>query len=369
MTVYKRAGQKMYTVYVTHSAGSVKRSTGTPSRNLALAMERMVADLAARRVWDLLDRVAVSTLAIGTLYDAYSKNALDALRAEMAAVDLEPHVTTYLMRLGAKVKPDTVLHYQFVLRQLVPKGAFYNVARFTSDALDAFLSSYPGAAGTRRKAHAALSGFANYLVTARVISANPLRGVKPAAAGPPRIRYEDVETLKKIADAQPSPYRELAYLLAGSGIEVSVALALKKRDVDHERKEIRAAGTKTYCRDRIVRVADWAWPRVPKLLWGMVPDAPLFPGINRWTASDKHREACKALGITDYQLRDHRHSYAVRAARAGTPAELIARQLGHANAVLVLKVYGRFMPSAQERDKWERIASAQDQQHSATQQA
>lgn len=70
-----------------------------------------------------------------------------------------------------------------------------------------------------------------------------------------------------------------------------------------------------------------------------------FPGIDRWEASDAHRAACKLAEIEDYQLRDQRHSYAVRAARGGTPAELIARQLGHANAVLVLKVYGRFMPS------------------------
>jgi hypothetical protein len=41
------------------------------------------------------------------------------------------------------------------------------------------------------------------------------------------------------------------------------------------------------------------------------------------------------------------------------PAELIARQLCHADAVLVLKVYGRFMPSPQDRDKWERIADVQ----------
>ncbi len=53
-------------------------------------------------------------------------------------------------------------------------------------------------------------------------------------------------------------------------------------------------------------------------------------------------------------------TYAVRAARAGTPAEIISRQLGHANAVLVLKVYGRFTPSAQERDKWEQIAALQN---------
>ena len=79
-------------------------------------------------------------------------------------------------------------------------------------------------------------------------------------------------------------------------------------------------------------------------------------------ASDAHRVACKLAEIEDYQLRDQRHSYAVRATRGGTPAELIARQLGHANAVLVLKVYGRFMPSQQERDKCERLAHLQDEE-------
>jgi hypothetical protein len=63
---------------------------------------------------------------------------------------------------------------------------------------------------------------------------------------------------------------------------------------------------------------------------------------------------------------DQRHSYAVRAARNGTPAEPIARQLGHANAVLVLKIYGRFMPSHQDRDKWESIGDIQDQESAAS---
>jgi hypothetical protein len=70
------------------------------------------------------------------------------------------------------------------------------------------------------------------------------------------------------------------------------------------------------------------------------PNDLLFAGNDRWTAGDAHRAACLRAEIHNYQMRDQRHSYAVRAARAGTPAELIARQLGHANAVLVLKVYG-----------------------------
>jgi integrase len=82
-------------------------------------------------------------------------------------------------------------------------------------------------------------------------------------------------------------------------------------------------------------------------------------------AQDHHKGACAQLGIEDYRIHDQRHSYAVRAARAGTPAELIARQLGHANAILVLKVYGRFMPSQQDRDKWELVAAAQDAERAA----
>ena len=61
-------------------------------------------------------------------------------------------------------------------------------------------------------------------------------------------------------------------------------------------------------------------------------------------------------------MRDQRHTYAVRAIRAGTPAELVARQLGHANAVLVHKVYGRFLPRQEERDRWEKIAHLQDEE-------
>ncbi len=163
----------------------------------------------------------------------------------------------------------------------------------------------------------------------------------------------------RLANAQPEPYRTLSALLGGTGIEISVALALHARDVDTARREIRAAGTKTHARDRIVRVAEWAWPYVAKHMALLTPNAPIFPHRDRWRAQDHHQAAYRTLGIEDYRIHDQRHSYAVRAARAGTPAELIARQLGHANAILVLKIYGRFMPSQQERDKRERIAASQ----------
>jgi integrase len=72
------------------------------------------------------------------------------------------------------------------------------------------------------------------------------------------------------------------------------------------------------------------------------------------------------VSFEGFQLRDSRHSWAVRAAKAGTPAEVIARQLGHASSAMVQKVYGRFMPDAHDRDKWERIAALQDEAARAT---
>jgi hypothetical protein len=103
---------------------------------------------------------------------------------------------------------------------------------------------------------------------------------------------------------------------------------------------------------------------VHRAVWGQRPAFHDDRSL-REQASDAHRAATKRAELEDYQMRDQRHSYAVRAARAGTPAELIARQLGHANAVLVLKVYGRFMPSQQDRDKWEKLADLQDQESAA----
>ncbi len=54
-------------------------------------------------------------------------------------------------------------------------------------------------------------------------------------------------------------------------------------------------------------------------------------------------------------------------ARAGTPLELVARQLGHRDVVMVARVYGRFSPNRQERDRWEAIAAALDAEKSLEQ--
>jgi integrase len=364
MTVYRKTGATVFTVAVPTRTGVVKRSTGTADRSTARAMDRMIEELGprGRRDWWALDLLASKRLTVAELYDWFRANDLDGLRVHLDDVDLEPYVAEWRARLTDRVAEETAEKYELYVRSLIIAGMPFPRSRFTLDVIDLWLGAYPAGRSTKRKAHTAMSVFAQELVRRRVLAVNPLRQVAMPRAAGPRLRYIDVAEMQRLADAQIEPHRTLSALLGGSGIELSVALALVRRDVDVQRREIRAAGTKTHCRDRIVRVAEWAWPYVERHIAKMLPNAPLFPGLDRFHASDVHRETCAALdpAIEDYQLRDQRHSYAVRAARAGTPAELIARQLGHVNAVLVLKVYGRFMPSQQERDKWEKIAAAQD---------
>lgn len=66
------------------------------------------------------------------------------------------------------------------------------------------------------------------------------------------------------------------------------------------------------------------------------------------------------MGGCCYTARDHRHTWAVRAVRSGWPIDAVARQMGHIDGTLVMKVYGRFLPQQGDRDRWEAMATARD---------
>lgn len=164
--------------------------------------------------------------------------------------------------------------------------------------------------------------------------------------------------------------RHLELILPGTAIEVSTALTLCVRDVRKVDREIEAPGTKTYNRHRVVHVAEFAWDAVLELMKGKLPDAPLFDRIpHRWRARDDHAATVTRLAARmpvlvipkPYTLRDHRHTWAVRAVRGGWPIHAVAEQLGHANGVLALKVYGRFQPKSEERARWEGEAQRIDE--------
>jgi integrase len=384
--VYRRKDHDAWFVAVPTRSGRVKRSTRTTHRATARAIERMLEELGPKglRAWDLLDRVEANTLTLGTLFDAFRNNDLDGLRARLADVDLGDHVDGWQQWLGDRVKRDTIEHYVTQLRTLIVEGMPYPRSRFTATAIANWLASRtalvqkrkpstksptrrkadpspkPVSGATKRKYRAAAQSFAAYLVEIGVLSTNPVRDVNTPKQAKPRVVEIALADVKRIVDGAQQPYRALFALLYGAGVEISAALACTEADVDSVNREIRARGTKTHTRDRVARVAEWAWPYLEKHVETLMPGERLFRGLDRWHVGAVHRERLRVLALPHHRVHDARHFYAIRAIRAGTPYELVARQLGHANVQMVATIYGRFAPRSDERDRWEKIAAAQD---------
>jgi integrase len=362
MGIYKRGDT--WTVRVPTRSGRVARTTGTGNRALARRIDGMLEALGPRgsRDWQLLDAVVDSRLMVAELYDAYVSNSLDDLRARLQDVDLTDHLDAWIASVRGRLADSagTASRYLLHVRTAMPEGAPFLRSALTLKFIEDWLAGLPCGPATRRKHHAAMSSFCEYLRRAEILARNPLRDVQAPPQSAPRSTYLEQDQVLSLIEAQAEPFRTIEALLHGTGIEISVALRLKRGDVDSARHTIRAAGTKTHARDRVAYVAEWAWPYIERHIALLHPGALLFPKTDRWRVSDAHRAACAALGIKDYRLHDARHTYAVRAIRAGAPFEVVAQQLGHSNTNMVTKVYGRFKPKEEEFREWERIANAQD---------
>jgi integrase len=372
--VYRRMNKKSgklrpgYTFMARTQTGWKQMGTRTDNKALAGKIEGMWETLAKEhRAWDVLGRVMAGELAIGGLYDLWAATRWDVheIRRRLNDTDLEPIVDEW-HRVYARSGPkaDTVAHAFAHVRALLPEGEHRLASTTTVEWLTERLYAYPGRPNTLRKVHSSWSQFFGYCTDVKALyPTNPMAKVtRPAVQGSP-IRFYELDVVERIVAYQPTPERRALFaLLYGTGIEVSVALALSRADVWEATREIRAAGTKAHSRDRVCRVADWAW----EIVWAhsrlRLPGAQLWIEWNRWTVSDWHRETGKALQLPSYPLHCARDHWAVRAARAGTPVAIIQAQLGHGSPVLTLSKYGRFLPSAADRARWEDAATTYEAQ-------
>jgi integrase len=75
--------------------------------------------------------------------------------------------------------------------------------------------------------------------------------------------------------------------------------------------------------------------------------------MSRW-----HSETLGQLKLPHLALHNAHHHWAVTHHASGVPLELVRRQLGHSTPVLTLKTYGAFIPSGDDRAKWEGVVAA-----------
>lgn len=371
LMVFRRSGRTFYEFSARTQTGWKQQPTGTTSKPLAGRIEAMWEALASEhRAWDLLEGVLVGRYAIGRLYDLWTltKSNPVEMRRLISDTDLEPLVADYLKIHAKNVKPDTLDHIEKHLRELIPEGQTLLRSAVSTDSLTQFVYGYGGKRNTLRKVHSDISGFFEYLTRVKkLFLVNPMAEVQRPTQEESPVKFYELDVVEKIVDWQFTEARRSAFALSyGAGIEVTVLLGLKRSDFNLRTREVRTAGTKALTRDRMSRIADWAWPYVKAHIEDLLPEVELYYGWNRWTLSDWHRQTVKALDIKPrYALMNARDHWAVRAARAGTPIAVIQNQLGHSTPMLTLTKYGRFLPSASDREKWEKAATEYETQRRA----
>lgn len=390
-------------------------STGTPVKQLAKDMEAMVNDLYRGRRRDpellawLLDRSLPreERLDLLVLLDHYGDNTLEELKsrrharqnaeraaADAAAADVNQYLDAWYKDVTRRATPDHADRFRRAVRSFMPEGELFTRDRFRYQPLLDWTNSLTEpeeqdglglGTETARRYRAGMYNFVEHLVAIGAVQVNALDRISPPKRGKPRDRHlltsDAIRLVESFADEANErlthmvTYHGMSVLQLqgfvalgqGAGVEVSVSLDLTVGDVRTATKEVRAPGTKTHARNRVVRVAEWAWPWVEACAAGRPSHEKLFSTIpNRWVALDAFNAAIGPLVqrepkvFGDYWMRDGRHTYAVRALKAGTPPKVVADQLGHVDPTLVLKVYGIYMPNSEERDRWERAAAAMD---------
>jgi integrase len=379
--VYRRGQRPSYYFDAMTPRGWKQLCAHTPDKALSRKIESMWDELARRhRAWDLLGAVLDKRMDAAQLYDLWveTRQDVEEIRRRLRDVDVAGLVAEWYEFHSRNVKPDSAAHALAHVKVFFPPNACRMAADVTTEWLTLELSRYPGKRNTRRKVHSSLSSFLGYLTDVRrIFAVNPMTRVPCPAVERSRIRYYELDTVERIVEAQPtSERRALFALLYGTGIEVSVALSLTRADVWPDQKAIRAAGTKAHGRDRVARVANWAWPIVWEHSRNHLTTAPLFPpSWSRYTVSDWHRQTVgdgaknrqggvirPGLSLRErLPLHNARHHWAVRRLRSGSTIQDVQIQLGHSSPQLTLTLYGRFMPSAEDRDRAEDRATEYEQ--------
>jgi integrase len=341
MSLFRRG--KYWSLYVPReSGGVVQRSTGTTDAKLAAKMGRMVDQLADVRRWDVLQAIDAKRVTVAQCYDAFVYNRLDALLADASAESLSVWVDQWVKTLAQSARTQT--GYTQKIRAMIPDGM--KSSALTAGWITDTIAALPHSPGTKKQYLHVLSLFVDYLVGHRVMPLNPIhqRGLvrRPKNNKPRKVWKTEAED-RRLVDCAPSPFREYFALVHASGAERDAALAMTRRDVDTATWLLHIPGTKTETRDRTgVPLETWARAILRPFLKGLLPDAPLFPGLSRRAVNVAHQEARTAAKLPGYQLRDARHSYAIRALLRGEPLWKVSKWLGHSNMAITAKVYTQF---------------------------
>jgi integrase len=345
MTAMPRGKAGNLSLYVPLIAGRKQRSTGTADPRLFKQYKAAVDWLASDRVraFDVLAELAAGRLSFDDVLSLYASGvaSLGPVRARLADVDYRPLVPTFVAAwLADGRKARTLENYEREITAYLTTHPMRS--QWSAAAVQSHLRSLTISSGSRRKHLYALRAFERWLVETGRLPALVLPSIRTPKKNAPRLRYESPAIDAKVVAAVEPRYRAAAALIHATGADVSSVLLMRGRDLDLTRMVCHVPGTKTAKRFRHdIPIESWAAPFLSGLT--VLPGALLFDGMSRHELARKHREACTAVSVVDYTLRDARHTIAVLMRRQGRSFEAIAARLGN-SVYQVATVYAAFTP-------------------------
>lgn len=178
---------------------------------------------------------------------------------------------------------------------------------------------------------------------------NPWAKLKIAPPRPTHVPWISSEQLDRILAAAPETARPHLTVIADTGLRVSEALHLRRRDVDLQNP----AGPRVTVRDGKTAASRRTVPLTPRAAAVLAPlreacaddDAFVLPSYKPNWLLRALGLACKAAKVERLKVHGLRHVYASHLVQGGVPASTVARLLGHADGgALVMRLYGRWMP-------------------------
>jgi integrase len=330
--------------------GRIHKSLGTRNSKRAAALESMLATLHHRGRLDLLRAFSDGSVTIQELANAYETDQVAALTRTLGRKDLRLSRAVDLALKAKKpdVKESTYERYKQGLEHFKEFVGATTTVRdvVTTDVVQEFKAHRLDNGAARETVNndlGAVSILATYCVRKDLIPERPaIKRFKTVN----RIMYLDAEQIRVYMASVRGEHRTLFELLIGTGLRLGEAEAIRVCDL-----RLRGSEGKVFVHDaktpeghRTPFLPKWV---VESLRTHMaardLSGEDLLFTIPRRTVQKEHHRACRAAGIHDYRVHDHRHTAAVHLARAGMPLHLLQKQLGHALIEMTMR-YSDFHP-------------------------
>ena len=191
----------------------------------------------------------------------------------------------------------------------------------------------------------ALKSLFTFLFEQGLWTTNPTKGLKSIRIPererecPSEEQVKDLLKAKFYRKTDAPRFRMLITLLIDTGLRISEAASILKRDIHLDNLEIRVIGKGN--KERFVPLSPIVATMLKSYLGNHAQNTSpyLFPGNSKtgyWNIRSIGRTLRRLSGLTPHQLR---HFYATTALKNGSKIEIVARVLGHSNVGITAKVY------------------------------